>query len=115
MNELNRAYLASADMNTGVYGSGGGGGGDSGSSDAGPDFNGMMAGLMAQLVPQDEQVPPPGFSAADVAQMRRPQTQVSEDRTLSIFARISYRYFYVGKRVLFSQQNPRVQTPRRPQ
>lgn len=100
MEAKSKSFYAT-DMSGGSYASAGGGGGDSGGGEAMPDFNSLMSGLMDQVNPGAKEMPP-GLSEVDFAQLKRAPAQVVEDKSLSIFTRISFRYFYVGKRVLLS-------------
>ncbi len=84
--------------------SGGGGGGGSGGSDD-PNIAGMLEGILGSLGPgmpgkDGEKDPNAGLKAVIFANQKRKGDQVAEDRGLSIFDRITYRYYFVGHRML---------------
>ena len=64
----------------------------------------MMAGLMDQMNPnkkKDEKTT--GVSAVIFANQTRSPAAVVEDKTLSIFDRVTYRYYYVGRRIVLGE------------
>jgi hypothetical protein len=87
-------------------------GGGSGTSVAGADandanlpaFNDIMAGLMGKLGnPGDKTGAPSGIQAVIFANQRANKTRspasVAENRSLSIFDRVTYRYYFVTKKM----------------
>jgi hypothetical protein len=60
----------------------------------------MMAGLQNLLNPnKEEDKSQAGLKAVIFANQRRSPASLSEDSSLSIFDRITYRYHYVGRRI----------------
>lgn len=96
------------DLNSGggaTYAGGGGGGGSSGSDR--PDLSSMMKGLMGQFGVKKPQDKTSGISALNFGKASRNLASVSaEDRTVSLFARVTFRYgvvipgFLAGNTVL---------------
>jgi hypothetical protein len=84
-----------------MYSSGGGGGGRAPSSDD-ADLNGMMAAMMQQFAPKtgEEQDPNNGINMVIFANKSQPAAAVAENPSLSIFDRITYRYYFVGQKIL---------------
>ncbi len=86
----------------GLYRGGGGGGGESG----GDDFNpmSMIQGIMDQINQQGKGSTPTDIKGVRVVGMAyeggRTAEQIAENRNLSIFDRVSYRYLKVGGRML---------------
>ncbi|HLE01661.1 MAG TPA: hypothetical protein VJB59_15465 [Bdellovibrionota bacterium] len=79
--------------------SGGGGSPSGGGGDA--NLASLIGNMMTQFGPQKGEKPPTGISALDFAALTRSPNLIVQDRTLSIFQRVSFRYHYVGRR-LFS-------------
>jgi hypothetical protein len=77
---------------------GGGGGSAGGHPESEPDFSQMMAGLLAQFGPKDPRAPgtPSGVYAVAAAVKARGPAAIAEDKTLSLFDRVSYRYLWVA-------------------
>ena len=96
---LNELQKNMPEISTGSY-AGGGGGGLSLPSGGSEDIGQLMAGLMDQFKPKSADEAPPGFSAVDFASLNRAPAQVVQDKSISIFNRISFRYYYVGKRMI---------------
>lgn len=89
-----------------VYAGSGGGGGGAG-EDGGSDMAALAQSLMDQMNPngKKKEAASTGVSAVIFANRSRTPTAVTEDRKLSIFDRVSYRYYYVGRRILFGEGN----------
>jgi hypothetical protein len=84
-----------------AYSSGGGGFNHGGGSD--PGMEGMLAGLMNQFMPKQEGDGSQGTSTLPqiiFANQNKPAASIPEDRTLSIFDRVTYRYYFVSPRML---------------
>jgi hypothetical protein len=60
----------------------------------------MMAGLMGQLMPKTGEKPSSGIGAVIFANQRRGPASVAEDKTLNIFDRVTYRYYFVSKKMM---------------
>ncbi len=88
-----------------MYAGGGGGGGGS-AEEAGPDMAAMMQGMMDQLNPnaKKKDAPTTGVNAVIFANQNRTPAAVAEDRKLSIFDRVTYRYYYVGRRIVLGEE-----------
>lgn len=86
----------------------GGAGGGGGSRASGTDPMQMMTDFMKDFVPggapgKDDKSS--GLSAVAFANRRSPAS-VTEDRTLSLFDRVTYRYHFVGKQMLTDTLEP---------
>jgi len=81
-------------------GGGSGNGGGSGSEDAA--LGEMLAGLMAQLNPEaaEDAKRVEGVKAVIFANKSRSPASVAEDKALNIFDRVTYRYYFIGQRIL---------------
>ena len=97
--------VGSFDYSAGSGYAGGGGGGGSGGGEAEPDMAAMMAGLMDQLNPNGKKKEDSNQGLREVifANQSRTPAAVTEDRKLSIFDRITYRYYYVGRRLVLGE------------
>jgi hypothetical protein len=89
--------------NSSIY-HGGGGGGFSGGGEDG-EMAAVM-GMLSQLMPKNPQGQDQhkGITAVISANKRNGPSTIAEDRSLSIFDRVSYRYFFVGRRILSPTQ-----------
>lgn len=80
--------------------SGGGAGGGTGGEEPMAGMQEMMAGLMEQLNPNGKQEEKKtGVGAVIFANQTRSPASVAEDRTLNLFDRVTYRYYFVGRRM----------------
>jgi hypothetical protein len=80
--------------------SSGGSGGTAGAGDGGdPNMTKMMSTLMGQFMPKnaDGTEQKSGMAMVIFANQKRSPASVAEDKTLNLFDRISYRYYFVGK------------------
>jgi hypothetical protein len=80
---------------------GGGGGGESGGMD--PAMAALMAQIAGMLNPEEAAAAKKqldGVNRVHFATQKNGASAVSEDKTLSIFDRIAYRYIFVGKRMI---------------
>lgn len=81
--------------------SGGGGGNTSSGGSSDPAMGDMLSGLMGQLMPkQDGNSPQNNQGILAFGNQNRLIAAVPENRTVSIFDRVAYRYYFVGKRML---------------
>ncbi len=83
-----------------------GGGGNSGLSNGDDDLNlgGLLSGLQDKLNPnQKPNEKSTGVSAVIFANQTRSPAAVAEDAKLSIFDRVTYRYYYVGRRIVLGE------------
>jgi hypothetical protein len=71
---------------------------DSGMGDMSAMINAMMGQLNPQAAPADKSQQ--GLREVIFANRNRGPAAVVEDRTLSLFDRVTYRYYYVGKRMV---------------
>lgn len=88
----------------GMYSSGGGGGGGGEGEDPAAQMGAMVQDLMDKMNPnkkKEEQTT--GVSAVIFANQTRSPAAVAEDRKLSIFDRITYRYYFVGRRIVMGE------------
>jgi hypothetical protein len=94
------------DDGAGAYASSGGGHGGGG-SDAQPDIAGLMAGIMGQMMPKKPDGTSP-LTAVESAAQRSPAGMggLSEDRQVSLFDRVTYRYYKVSPSMLGAQTLP---------
>lgn len=95
--------LAQGGVDGAAYASAGGGF-DSGNDPAFGDqaLEEMMAGLAAKLAPQKEgEEPQPGIATVIFANNRysRNPAAIAENPALSLFDRVTYRYYFVAKRI----------------
>jgi hypothetical protein len=116
--EAKAPYLAQQGGDSGagssMYRGGGAGGAGAEGGDAIPDMGQMMAGLMGQIgqMTQEqmqgggENARPTGVSAVVFANKTRSPASIVEDRSLNIFDRVTYRYYFVGSRMLTANPNP---------
>lgn len=94
-------HVASGEVDTdsAYAGGGGGGGGGGGSGDSG--MSAALAGLMEKLNPKDEKDSNPGKNdGLKYANAHFSRDPAAEDKEVSIFDRISYRYARVSPRLL---------------
>ena len=100
LSDLERGVGVVEPSNSAYSGGGGAASGGGGEEDPMAGIQDMMAGLMDQMNPnkkaEDKKT---GVSAVVFANRNRSPASVAEDRTLSIFARVSYRYYYVGPKL----------------
>ena len=90
------------DGTSGVYAGGGGGGGSGGGSgESAPDFGALMQGMLGKLGPQGQATAQRGVNDLAFGQKNRaPASASAEDPRISIFDRVTSRYFVVSKRVM---------------
>jgi hypothetical protein len=108
------AALSQLENNVGNYeGSGpayaGGGGGAARPGEGDESMTQMMSTLMDQLHPggkpgEEKKV---GVSAVAFANQTRSPASVVNDKTLNIFDRVTYRYYYVGRRLVLGEAGPK--------
>jgi hypothetical protein len=94
--------------NSAVYTASSAGSRSPASSDGEPDFNAILAGVMAQFNPQTGAPGSPqakGVSAVAFAMRDRAPASIAEDRQLGLFDRVTYRYIVVSRK-MFSGGNP---------
>jgi len=86
----------------GFYAGGGRGRSLSSGEGSDPDLGALMQGVMGQFMqkPQDTSDPNTGMASVIFANKNGTPTAVAENKQLSIFDRVSYRYFFVGARIL---------------
>ena len=110
LSEMERNVGASGtEVPSAIYASGGGGAGNGGGGeDPMAGMQDMMAGLMDQLNPnKKKEEQKSGVSAVIFANQTRSPASVAEDKKLSIFDRVTYRYYFVGKRIVTDEKENR--------
>ncbi|MGK5082120.1 hypothetical protein WDW37_02360 [Bdellovibrionota bacterium FG-1] len=96
------SQVADMSMPSSTYGHNGGGGSEGGGADNSMgDMQQMLAGMMEQLNPNAKKgtAPKTGVNAVIFANKTRGPASVAEDKTLNIFDRVTYRYYFVGRRM----------------
>ena len=95
---------APSDYVASTYVGGGGGGGSDTGDDSAAQMGAMMQGLMDKLNPGNKKDDTgTGVSAVIFANQNRSPAAVAEDRKLSIFDRVTYRYYFVGRRIVLGE------------